>query len=364
MSRFACCACVVVLALFLGFADRMTADLGLPACAADFSGEVVLNDRVLDAMIAQAEPGGTRPDREQSMLFIVVKHYLKQSDALLVISRTAPAQPPVVLRHDCLPYPATASQVRAPFADLSTEQKQALVTYHDLTDPGIGQATTGVGSMAQAPASAMSQEKKQMAPVITHTIDIYEVTNAQYRQFITDKGYETETHWSDEGWAWAQQKQRRQPSYWENEQLNKPQQPVVGVSWYEADAYCRWAGKVLPTEALWDKACRGADERKFPWGNEPMMAESTDQESNPEQMGTAVVGSMPETQTPAGVHDLAGNTLEWTATTQTNGGYVLRGGSGKSTSAHVGCDVSHTLLPGMAANFIGFRCHAAASASQ
>jgi formylglycine-generating enzyme required for sulfatase activity len=190
-------------------------------------------------------------------------------------------------------------------------------------------------------------------------IDIYEVTNAQYRQFIEAGGYTTQNLWSADGWGWVRNQDRRQPSYWDNAQLNAPEQPVVGVSWYEAEAYCRWAGKLLPTEPQWDKACRGDDKRSFPWGNTPLqqsVASVSDSSAERQFSTPAVVGSVPQTQSPYGVHDLAGNVLEWTQTARDGQQFVLCGGSGDVQSPHVGCGVRYTLLPGISANFIGFRC--------
>ncbi|RMF89553.1 MAG: formylglycine-generating enzyme family protein, partial [Nitrospinota bacterium] len=80
-------------------------------------------------------------------------------------------------------------------------------------------------------------------------IDKYEVTNRLYQRFVEATGH-------------------RKPEYWGDSDLNGPEQPVVGVSWYDAKAYCEWAGKRLPTEAEWEKAARGTDGRTYPWGNE------------------------------------------------------------------------------------------------
>ena len=123
--------------MMLGFAGTVGAaeSFGLPKCVADFAGEVVLNTTLLDAMLAQAEPGGAQPDRQHAMLLIVTKHYLQRSEGLLLLSRAATDQPPVLLQHDCLPYPA-GTQVDAPLVDLTLEQKQVLITYHDLVSPG------------------------------------------------------------------------------------------------------------------------------------------------------------------------------------------------------------------------------------
>jgi formylglycine-generating enzyme required for sulfatase activity len=338
--------------------------VGLPDCAGNFAGEVVLNAPLLEAMIAQAAPGGTQPDQQHEQLLILSKYYLERQGGLVVLSRRALDQPPLVLQPDCLPYPATA-QVPTYFTDLTLAQKQVLMTYHDLVQPQgsvAGQpagehVTTADGTMARVPEGAFNLGTGQMAALAAFTIDIYEVTNAQYRHFLDAHGYDTQTYWSDDGWRWLQEKNRHQPSYWDNEQLNKPAQPVVGVSWYEADAYCRWAGKVLPTQLQWEKACRGTDGRRFPWGDAPLAVAAQGQSADPSAYSApAAVGSSSQTQSPYGVHDLAGNVSEWTATARDGQGVVLLGGSGNSLLERVGCGIEFTLLPSITANFVGFRC--------
>jgi iron(II)-dependent oxidoreductase len=349
---------MLLVGVMLGFvmSGEAATSFSLPECAASFSGEVVLNSDILDSMLAEVEPGGARPNRESAMLFIVVKHYLSREKGLLVLSRAEPEQPPILLRQDCLPYSSSAMAARTTLGDLSADQKKALVEAYDRLEASVGHATTRVGAAAPIPADTGMKTGESAVKAPTYAMDVYEVTNAQFRKFIEDNGYASESYWSGAGWQWVQDHKRRQPSYWDDEAVNQPDQPVVGVTWYEADAYCRWAGKELPTEAQWEKACHGTDARPYPWGDKPLESNGDKMASQSDEIHTAAVGSAPQTQSPYGIQDLAGSVLEWTATERAGQEFVLRGGSGPATSKHVGCNVSHTLLPSITANFIGFRC--------
>lgn len=130
-------------------------------------------------------------------------------------------------------------------------------------------------------------------------IDKYEVTNGQYKKFIDA------TH-------------RRSPTDFVNRTY--PQgtvdHPVTFVSWYDAKAYCKWAGKRLPTEAEREKAARGTDGRMFPWGNEfDVNAANTPMRWNVLHMegGTTPVEAFPSGVSPYGVYDMSGNVWEWTS---------------------------------------------------
>jgi len=337
---------------------------GLPECAANFRDEVVLNSEILDRMLVEVEPGGLHPNRENAMLFIVVKHYLSREQGLLVLSRAEPEQPPVLLRQDCLPYPSSEMAARTALGDLTADQKKALVESYDRVGPSLGQAAAPVGATAAMPSGSAMKMDEPAVKVPMPAMDIYEVTNAQFRKFIEHNGYTSESYWSEAGWQWVQDRERRQPSYWEDETVNQPEQPVVGVTWYEADAYCRWAGKELPTDAQWEQACRGSDGRLYPWGDKPLEIDGDKTASQSDEIQNAVVGSTPQTQTPDGIYDLAGSVLEWTATEKSGQEFVLRGGSGPATSTYVGCNANHVLLPSITANFVGFRCHQLGAESQ
>ena len=335
----------------------------LPACARDAATDVVLNDRMLDAMI-EAAAIGVLPDRQHEKVFIVLQHYLGSSGNLLFVSRTA-GEGLVLWREDCEPDPNADTHVQAYVSGLTAQQQLALVTYRDLVatfdvEPApVAPSMPSMGDTVRIPAGAYQRGDGTAATLEAFAIDVHEVSNADYRRFIADGGYAEAGYWLPAGWAWRESKEREQPSYWENEDFNAARQPVVGVTWYEADAYCRWAGKSLPDEPQWDKACRGIDGRAFPWGSEPLAAEGTGQSSFTLPVA---VGDMPQTPSPYGVYDLAGNVSEWSGTAANDrGGRVLCGGSGANDSRHVGCGVRSVLLPGVSANFVGFRCQQAAA---
>lgn len=184
-------------------------------------------------------------------------------------------------------------------------------------------------------------------------IDKYEVTNSQFRGFMEAAG-------------WAA------PSYWNNSRFNGPTQPVVGVSWHDADAYCRWVGKRLPTEAEWEKAARGADGRRFPWGN-ASVEKSKAQYNSDSPAGTVSVGSFPDGASPYGVHDMAGNVWEWVSDWYDKSYYqrapiynpkgpdtgqlrVLRGGSWNDGPRNLRSSNRSSLDPENRSLNLGFRC--------
>jgi formylglycine-generating enzyme required for sulfatase activity len=142
-------------------------------------------------------------------------------------------------------------------------------------------------------------------------IDVHPVTNARFGRFLEAGGYENEALWAPEGWAWKGRHRVHQPLTWGQAGWDGPEQPVAGVSWYEADAYARWVGRRLPTDAEWEKAARGTDGRRYPWGNDwPTPALCNFNQS----VGrTTPVGLYLEGVSPYGCHDMAGNVNNWTS---------------------------------------------------
>jgi formylglycine-generating enzyme required for sulfatase activity len=134
----------------------------------------------------------------------------------------------------------------------------------------------------------------------------YPVTNGQYQAFIDDSGYRERRWWSEGGWAWRQRKGVTEPRYWRDRRWNGPNQPVVGVSFWEAEACSTWAGGRLPREEEWEAAARGPEGSAYPWGNDWQDGICNTREAG---LGvTSSVGLFPHArQARLGIEDLAGN---------------------------------------------------------
>ena len=190
-------------------------------------------------------------------------------------------------------------------------------------------------------------------------IDRWEVTNHSYMEFVEQTGH----------------RKPGPPSRYAKRlaQLRGPNQPVAYVSWYDADAYCKWRKKRLPREAEWEKAMRGIDGRLWPWGNSPRVHKANLGGGEDGYEATAPVGSFPLDRSPFGVHDGFGNLMEWVtdwyeeqaafpnevqvATFADRGGYKTLRGSGYTS---YGNDLRITgrsfMVPDFRDETIGFRC--------
>lgn len=144
------------------------------------------------------------------------------------------------------------------------------------------------------------------------------ITNAQFRPFVEGDGYTNRVYWTEVGWQWRKKDKIVSPEYWNNAQWNGADYPVVGVSWYEAVAYCRWlsaqVGMVLrlPSEAEWEKAARGPAGLIWPWGNQWEAGRCNIKEAGIGK--TTAVGHYSSGASNYGVYDMAGNVWEWCAT--------------------------------------------------
>lgn len=138
----------------------------------------------------------------------------------------------------------------------------------------------------------------------------YEVTNAEYARFVEVGGYDNSEFWTEAGWAWRQANRFSGPRDF-GENFNGPQQPRVGVSWYEAIAYANWRGLRLPTEAEWEYAACGLDALAYPWGD--TFIEDNVVYPGTANERTADVGSRPGGISWVGALDMSGNVWEWTS---------------------------------------------------
>ena len=216
-------------------------------------------------------------------------------------------------------------------------------------------------------------------------IDRLPVTNAAWLEFMADGGYARRELWSAEGWEWRVREKTERPLYWTAEEARRsceliepidPALPVMHVSWFEADAFARWAGRRLPTELEWEKAAAwgpGATEaRTHPWGEEP----PTHGRANLDQTGwgPAPAGAYAAGASAYGVLGMTGDVWEWTASAFT--GYpgfepfpyreysvpffdgahrVLRGGSWATRPRSVTNSFRNWDLPGRRQIFAGVR---------
>ncbi len=223
-------------------------------------------------------------------------------------------------------------------------------------------AESSIGQMVEIPAgnflmgseSGDNDEQPEHSVYLdTYYIDKYEVTNAQYIQCEVAGGC---SGTADRSSKYANH-------------------PVTNVTWYEADEYCRWAGKRLPTEAEWEKAARGTTTWTYPWGNsKPTWVKANYRYDLFPLMGTTAVGSFPEGASPYGVLDMAGNVWEWMSdlygsdyygsqtewnnpTGPANGDRrVLRGGSWFSNEWCLRVSLRSSIGPDDAGSDVGFRC--------
>ena len=216
----------------------------------------------------------------------------------------------------------------------------------------------------------------------------YPVTNLQYARFMKAGGYENKDWWSKDGWDWRTGKydtketneeikswlvnrpaeKRNQPWYWTTTQGNNLIFPVVGISWFEAHAYCHWLNRQtlsmeipkgysvrLPSEEEWERAARFTDGREYPWnaGFDTRFANSEESKLK----ATTAVCTYPLGKSQESVWDLSGNVWEWTADWFEKGkDRTLRGGSWTGNSSRARCACRVRTGPDSFDNNIGFRC--------
>ena len=189
--------------------------------------------------------------------------------------------------------------------------------------PG-GDAFIGTDDRSRAYDNERPRTRLRLDPF---RIDRHPVDNGAFIGFIEAGGYVTDALWSEQGLAWRKAEGAHAPLFWfrrdgawwtrtlGREASVNPASPVCHVSWYEADAFARWAGKRLPTEAEWEVAASWDPSRErarlHPWGDEPATSSLANLDAT--HLGPAPPGSFPANVSPLGCYGMVGDVWEWTA---------------------------------------------------
>ncbi|GAT69881.1 sulfatase-modifying factor 1 [Planomonospora sphaerica] len=261
--------------------------------------------------------------------------------------------------------------------------------------PGPAEVLVGEGPFTMGtdgggdPWSYDNERPAHTVHLPAYWIDAAPVANRAYLEFVADGGYDHPRWWTPAGWEWRNRSGKRTPAFWAREggqwtrrrfgrtEPLPPDEPVQHVCWYEADAYARWAGKRLPTEAEWEKAARfdpaTGTSRRFPWGD----ADPGPDHANLGQrrLGPAPAGAFPAGASPYGCRQMIGDVWEWTSTDFTGypgfavfpyaeysevffgtGYKVLRGGSWATHPSVARATFRNWDYPIRRQIFAGFRC--------
>ncbi len=254
------------------------------------------------------------PDGDETYLYLLsILHEDMHGEAFTYMRQTLGYPPPqLAATHDKLS-PAGARPIRG-----------------DAEIPG---GTFQLGAAPGAPFTFDNEKWAHPVEVPAFRIARVPVTNSEFADFVRDRGYLRRELWSHQGWTWRAKTGAEHPDYWMRAGSGwlrrnfdslvplEPDHPVVHVNWYEAEAYCNWAGRRLPTEAEWEMAAsaeptsdgRGITDRKrrYPWGDEAPTPERANLDSR--FRGCADVGAFAAGDSAFGCRQMAGNVWEWTS---------------------------------------------------
>ncbi|WP_224351312.1 ergothioneine biosynthesis protein EgtB [Streptomyces olivaceus] len=290
--------------LYDAFEHPRSARPSLPLLAPDEARRYAadVRGRALDVLERTAFDG-TRLT-EAGFAFGMIAQHEQQHDETMLITHQLRRGPQALTAPDPEPVP------------LYTGPSEVLV-------PG-GPFTMGTGTEPWALDNERPAHRREVAP---YFIDTVPVTNGAYRAFIDDGGYDDPRWWTPDGWDHIRRHSVTAPQFWRRDggqwlrrrfgvtEAVPADEPVLHVCWYEADAYARWAGRRLPTEAEWEKAARydpvTGGTRRYPWGD----ADPGPEHANLGQrhLRPAPAGSYPAGESPLGVRQLIGDVWEWTS---------------------------------------------------
>ncbi len=338
-----------------------------------------------DAVNTDQKPRRPSPQRELPALPwkpVILGAGLVLVVALVVLGIPAAARPAGSLRNQGEGVPsAPAATLPAPAVMQPTPTIMIQMAQAD----GMVMVYIPAGEFQMGSESGRDNER----PVHPVNLDAYwidktEVTNAMFARYVKETAYRTGaevngksnvligSEWVEINGATWQHPRKRSDNI-----QGMDEYPVVHVTWIDAQNYCRWAGRRLPTEAEWEKAARGTDGRAYPWGDAPLETDEEVQTGDEGLYGgfqfLAPAGSFPDTISPYGVTDMAGNVWEWVAdwynenfysrspdenpTGPASGQYrVLRGGSWVFTGKNIRASDRGKGDPFSPYSRVGFRC--------
>jgi iron(II)-dependent oxidoreductase len=196
-------------------------------------------------------------------------------------------------------------------------------------DVEVPRATFMLGADPAEPFVFDNEKWAHPVDVSRFSISSTPVTNAEFQAFVDDDGYRRRELWGRRGWDWRRRNGAEHPLFWARADGRwhecqfgvlvplRPCHPVVHVNWYEAEAYCRWAGRRLPTEAEWELAAtldpRTGAKRRFPWGGQPPTPGRANLDYR--AAGTIDVRALPDGDSAVGCRQMIGNVWEWVADT-------------------------------------------------
>lgn len=204
------------------------------------------------------------------------------------------------------------------------------------------------------PEGQDNEHPRRLVETAAYSIGETPVTNADFARFVPE-GYRARDAWSSDGWAWREERGIERPRFWEDEAWRAylhPDQPVVGVSWYEADAFARFSGLRLPSEIEWERAARGDDGRRFPWGDDWIREHAAHRGG---ERHTLPVRSLLQNRSPWGLYDCAGNVWEWCDGELSPGLRSARGGAWNAHPPQLRCASRNAWPPGARFSNLGLR---------
>jgi iron(II)-dependent oxidoreductase len=264
--------------------------------------------RVLDAVVERLQ--GHDPSAQETYLYLLsVLHEDMHGEALTYMRQT-------------LSYPAP--KLGSPPAALGSGPLPG-----DVDIPG---GTFYLGATPDQPFVFDNEKWAHPVEVAPFRMARAPVTNAELAAFVADGGYQRRDWWSYQGWVWRTKTQAQHPLYWQRDGQGwlrqhfdtlvplEPHAPVAHVTWYEAEAYCHWAGRRLPTEAEWEMAASAeptpagkgitGHKRRYPWGDEPPTPERANLDTR--FLGCVDVAAFSAGDSAFGCRQMAGNVWEWT----------------------------------------------------